>query len=95
MRLKRLAGSTVLAFSVSGGVALAQSVAVLGPAEQAAAVNAATQAAPLPRIWSSADMKALLADPAFRAEAGLSENGYDFNVAGGVPGFGPIIRPQK
>ena len=38
---------------------------------------------------ATAKMRALLHDPAVN-QPGLAENAYDFNVPGGVPGFGPI-----
>jgi hypothetical protein len=38
--------------------------------------------AALRRVWSS--------DPAIRDFVGLSENSWDFNVPGAMPGFGPI-----
>ena len=43
--------------------------------------QALTQAA-LRRAWAT--------DPAIRDFVGLSENSWDFNAVGGVPGFGPI-----
>jgi hypothetical protein len=45
-------------------------------------VPAALTRAALRRAW--------LADPAIRDFIGLSENSWDFNAPGGVPGFGPI-----
>ncbi len=45
-------------------------------------VPAALTRAALRRAWS--------ADPAIRDFIGLSENSWDFNAVGGVPGFGPI-----
>ncbi len=45
-------------------------------------VPAALTRAALRRVWS--------ADPAIRDFIGLSENSWDFNAVGGVPGFGPI-----
>jgi hypothetical protein len=45
-------------------------------------VPAALTRAALRRAWS--------ADPAIRDFIGLSENSWDFNAAGSMPGFGPI-----
>ncbi len=49
-------------------------------------VPAALTRAALRRAWS--------ADPAIRDFIGLSENSWDFNAAGGVPGFGPISADE-
>jgi len=38
--------------------------------------------------------RAWLADPAIRDFIGLSENAWDFNAVGGVPGFGPISADE-
>lgn len=48
----------------------------------AAGVPADLTRAALRRAWS--------ADPAIRDFVGLSENSWDFNASGAVPGFGPI-----
>ncbi|HEV8681121.1 MAG TPA: DUF3306 domain-containing protein [Stellaceae bacterium] len=45
-------------------------------------VPAELMRAALRRAWS--------ADPAIRDFIGLSENSWDFNAPGGVPGFGPV-----
>jgi hypothetical protein len=45
-------------------------------------VPAALKQAALRRAWS--------ADPTIRDFVGLSENAWDFNAPGGVPGFGPL-----
>ena len=45
-------------------------------------VPTALSQAALRRAWS--------ADPAIRDFIGLSENSWDFNAPGGVPGFGPL-----
>jgi hypothetical protein len=42
--------------------------------------------AALRRVWSS--------DPMIRDFVGLSENSWDFNVPGAMPGFGPIDRKE-
>jgi Protein of unknown function (DUF3306) len=47
-----------------------------------AGVPADLARAALRRAWSS--------DPAIRDFIGLSENSWDFNAPGGIPGFGPI-----
>ena len=39
---------------------------------------------------ATAAIHAMLADPAFSGAPGLAENAYDFNVPGGIPGFGPM-----
>jgi hypothetical protein len=39
---------------------------------------------------ATAAMRALLRDGSLIGYADLSENSYDFNATGGVPGFGPI-----
>jgi hypothetical protein len=39
---------------------------------------------------ATAAMHALLRDSGLTSFADLSENSYDFNAPGGVPGFGPI-----
>jgi hypothetical protein len=39
---------------------------------------------------ATAAMRALLRDGSLIGYADLSENSYDFNAPGGVPGFGPI-----
>ncbi len=49
-------------------------------------VPAALTRAALRRAWS--------ADPAIRDFIGLSETSWDFNAAGGVPGFGPISADE-
>jgi len=49
-------------------------------------VPAALTRAALRRAWS--------ADPAVRDFIGLSENSWDFNAVGGVPGFGPISAEE-
>jgi hypothetical protein len=50
-------------------------------------VPAALKQAALRRAWS--------ADPTIRDFVGLSENAWDFNAPGGVPGFGPLQMGDK
>ncbi len=38
--------------------------------------------------------QAWLTDPAIRGFVGLSENAWDFNAPGGVPGFGPLTAGE-
>jgi hypothetical protein len=52
----------------------------------AAGVPADLTRAALRRAWSS--------DPAIRDFIGLSENSWDFNAAGAMPGFGPISQEE-
>ena len=52
----------------------------------AAGVPADLTRAALRRAWS--------ADPAIRDFIGLSENSWDFNVLGGVPGFGSLTAEE-
>jgi hypothetical protein len=52
----------------------------------AAGVPAALTRAALRRVWS--------ADPAIRDFIGLSENSWDFNAPGGVPGFGAVTAEE-
>jgi Protein of unknown function (DUF3306) len=49
-------------------------------------VPAALARAALRRAWST--------DPAIRDFIGLSENSWDFNAPGGVPGFGPVTAEE-
>jgi hypothetical protein len=53
----------------------------------AAGVAANLTRAALRRAWSS--------DPVIRKFVGLSENSWDFNAPGGVPGFGPGSPAEK
>jgi hypothetical protein len=75
-------------------VALGLMVSTLSAAAQGLLGNAAElQATPCdlaPTADATAAMRAMLADPGFSSAPGLAENAYDFNVPGGVPGFGPM-----
>ena len=52
----------------------------------AAGVPADLTRAALRRVWSS--------DPMIRDFVGLSENSWDFNAPGAIPGFGPIDKEE-
>jgi hypothetical protein len=75
-------------------VVLGLMVSTLSAAAQGLLGNAAElEAVPCdlaPTADATAAMRAMLADPSFSAAPGLAENAYDFNVPGGIPGFGPM-----
>lgn len=52
----------------------------------AAGVPADIKRAALRRVWSS--------DPGIRDFVGLSENSWDFNAVGAMPGFGPVDQDE-
>ena len=75
-------------------VALGLMVSTFSAAAQGLLGNAAElQAIPCdlaPTADATAAMRAILGDPGFNGAPGLAENAYDFNVPGGIPGFGPL-----
>jgi hypothetical protein len=75
-------------------VALGLMVSTLSAAAQGLLGNAGElQATPCdlaPTADATAAIHAMLADPGFSSAPGLAENAYDFNVPGGIPGFGPM-----
>ena len=76
--------------------ALCEELALLPlPSARVPAVAFERTVVPPPGISGERDFKALWRDPAIRNYVGLSENSWDFNAPGGVPGFGPLDPKQQ
>jgi hypothetical protein len=84
------AGSSAQATSTSGP---AVDVASLPPVESITAesdIRAFLAPGIPPELTRAALRRAWVADPKIREFIGLSENSWDFNAAGAIPGFGPL-----
>ena len=94
--LRRLAGAT-LVLGAGLSPALCEEAGPLTPASTKTATVAFERTAiTTPGISGERrDFKALWRDPAIRNYVGLSENSWDFNAPGGVPGFGPLNPKQQ
>jgi hypothetical protein len=84
------------ALTLGAGAALCEEVALLPPSgARTPAVAFERTTVPPPGISGERrDFKALWRDPAIQNYVGLSENSWDFNAPGGVPGFGPL-NPKR
>jgi hypothetical protein len=94
--LRCLLAGAALILGTGVSPALCEEVALLPPSgAKAPAVAFERTAVPPPGISGERrDFRALWRDPAIQNYVGLSENSWDFNAPGGVPGFGPL-DPKK
>jgi hypothetical protein len=95
--LRCLLAGMALTLGAGAGPVLGEEVALLPPsAAIGPAIAFERTAVPTPGISGERrDFKALWRDPAIQNYVGLSENAWDFNTPGGVPGFGPLDPKQQ
>jgi hypothetical protein len=94
--LRCMLAGAALTLAAGAGPSLCEEVALLPPSGvETPAVAFERTAIPPPAISGERrDFKALWRDPAIRNYVGLSENAWDFNAPGGVPGFG-LLDPKQ
>ena len=69
-----------------------------GPMTPTAPHHAQPERAGPPQVQPGVDIRAVLDDPAIRAQASLAENAWDFNNPDSIPGFGsmpPADEPRR